>query len=70
MAYQDLTQTFNIMQYTVPGEGSLSRRFDPANVAIDSAGLHLTVQPPGPNDTVPSAGIYTIRYALCLFNAL
>jgi hypothetical protein len=51
------------MRYSIQGAGSSqwSRQFDPDNVAIDSAGLHLTVQPPVSDDSVPSAGIYTNR---------
>lgn len=41
-----------------PGVGNV-RMFNQSNVAIDSNGLHLSVQPALPNGSIPSGGIYT-----------
>jgi len=56
MTASDITNDFRYMV------GSIGlREFQSSNVAIDVAGLHLTVQPPDVNNSVPSGGIYTAR---------
>jgi len=54
----ELTNTFRYNEASFQHGTGASRTFEAANVAIDSAGLHLTVQPIN-GTQVPSAGIYT-----------
>lgn len=63
MSQKDLTTSFYYNQESIQHGTGAVRAFQAGNVAIDSAGLHLTVQP-GNNGQVPSAGIFSKRLAL------
>jgi len=58
MSQKDLTTSFYYNQESIQHGTGAVRAFQAGNVAIDSAGLHLTVQP-GNNGQVPSAGIFS-----------
>lgn len=60
MSQNDLTNTFRYNEASFQHGTGASRTFQPGNVALDTAGLHLTVQPIN-NGQVPSGGIYTKR---------
>jgi hypothetical protein len=62
MNSSELASIFRFMVNPVvrPGVGNV-RMFNQSNVAIDSNGLHLSVQPALPNGSIPSGGIYTKR---------
>jgi hypothetical protein len=65
MSSKDLTTSFSSMAYTLQHSAAV-RDFEPSNVVIDQAGLHLTVQPVNPNSNVGCAGVLTKRsVSLC-----
>jgi len=59
MSSSELAKGFRFMVKTIQHPGGDSRMFTQSNVAIDSNGLHLSVQPVLSNGDIPSGGIYT-----------